>query len=478
MNELLKLQHLSWRSGFGPDASWLATSRRKDFKEVIKKSIHGSSKSPEELKVVSANDLPSFQTLRQMSPQERREVVKKSRGALRDLNLAWLKEMVSSEHQLREKMSLFWHGHFACRTQNVLFSQQLLQVIRQNALGNFGDLLAAVSKSPAMLQFLNNQQNRRQHPNENFAREVMELFTLGRGHYTEKDVKEAARAFTGWGFDQTGAFKFRKFLHDDGQKTLLGKTGNFDGDDVLKILLEQKQTANFISQKILRFFVGEEVDDAIAKKAGDLFYQTGYAIKDLINELFSSDWFYDAKYVGNRIKSPVELLAGMQRVVPVQFANEELLLLFQRILGQVLFYPPSVAGWPGGKNWIDSSTLMFRMRLPQIVFYSQDLNIHPKEMPDELDNADGMMQQQLSDYLRRQYADRVKATVNWEPYLKAFEGVKEEDLPEMVASTLLVYVPPQFNEQLVNKYTDTSSRENYIKTLTIDIMSMPEYQLC
>ena len=168
--------------------------------------------------------------------------------------------MINSEAQLREKMSLFWHGHFACRVMNIYFQQQLLDIIRENALGNFGDLLHEVSKSPAMLSFLNNQQNKKQHPNENFAREVMELFTMGRGNYTEEDVKEGARAFTGWGFNLQGEFVYRPFQHDNGKKTFLGKTGNFDGDDIIDILLEQKQTAKFISQKIYKYFVNDTPD--------------------------------------------------------------------------------------------------------------------------------------------------------------------------------------------------------------------------
>ena len=181
-----------------------------------------------------------------MTPDQRKEFQKKSREAIKNLNLYWVSEMVNSEAQLREKLAFFWHGHFACRNLNVFFQQQLLDVIRTNALGSFRDMLHEVSKTAAMLNFLNNNQNKKDHPNENFAREVMELFTMGRGNYTEEDVKEGARAFTGWGATAGGEFVFRKNVHDDGRKNFLGKSGNFDGDDVLEILLEQKQTAKFI----------------------------------------------------------------------------------------------------------------------------------------------------------------------------------------------------------------------------------------
>jgi len=202
------------------------------------------------------------QERRQLSDDEKKQVREKSKENIKNLNLTWLDQMINSPQQLREKMSLFWHGHFASRNLNILYQQQLLDIIRSNALGNFGELLTEVSKSAAMINFLNNNQNRKDHPNENFAREVMELFTLGRGNYTENDVKEAARAFTGWGATIGGEFVFRKFQHDAGNKTVLGKSGNLQGEDVLNILIEQKQTAVFITRKIYRFFVNEQVDDA------------------------------------------------------------------------------------------------------------------------------------------------------------------------------------------------------------------------
>ena len=195
----------------------------------------------------------------------------------------------------------------------------------------------------------------------------MELFTMGRGNYSENDIKEAARAFTGWGFDVHGEFIKRPFQHDSGNKKFLGKTGNFNGDDVINILLEQKQTARFITEKIYRFFVNEETDSNKVDMLADGFYQSGYSIHILLENIFSSDWFYDKKNVGNKIKSPIELLVGIRRLLPMEFENEEAQLLIQRVLGQLLFYPPNVAGWPGGKNWIDSSSLMFRLNIPYVL---------------------------------------------------------------------------------------------------------------
>ena len=191
-----------------------------------------------------------------------------------------------------------------------------------------------------MLNFLNNQQNRKDHPNENFAREVMELFTLGRGNYTEHDIKEAARAFTGWGANLKGEFIFRRFQHDFGSKTVLGKTGNFDGDEVLDILLQQKQTAKFITQKIYKFFVNEQPDAEKIEWLAERFYKNDYDIAKLLEDIFTSDWFYDEKNIGAKIKSPVELLAGIQRMLPMKLENEEALMLLQRVLGKYYFIRP------------------------------------------------------------------------------------------------------------------------------------------
>ncbi|WP_291912892.1 DUF1800 domain-containing protein [Chitinophaga sp. CB10] len=474
-----QMLHLAWRAGFGATLPEINEWSGKRRKVIVNQVLIGKKHyTPADVNVMSEADLPDYQKLKGMSAEEKKIVQQLNNQGIKDLNLSWMKAMVDTEHPLREKMSLFWHGHFACRTQNVLYNQQLLSVIRENCLGNFGDLLSAVSKSPAMLQFLNNQQNRKQHPNENFAREVMELFTLGRGNYTETDVKEAARAFTGWGFDEAGVFKFRERLHDDGAKTILGKTGLYNGDDVLRILLDQRQCAKFITGKIFRFFVDDNPDEEKINDLADKFYHSGYNLKSLMQEIFMADWFYDPKYVGNRIKSPVELLVGMRRAVPMRFEEEGTMLVFQRILGQVLFYPPNVAGWPGGRNWIDSSSLMFRLRVPQIVFYSQAMNIQAKEiMPEMGDGGNYKMTLQINDFLKKQYARKVNATIDWAPFLKAYEKVPREQLAETIAASLLLKTG-NTNRQLLEKYADMGNRDAYIKTVAIDVMSTPEYQLC
>lgn len=475
----LKNQHLLWRAGFGPAAGDMDNLQNSTAASLLKNLLNSSGKTPAYIDVAS----DSVKNVIMMNMQEggrrqaldegqRRMLRQQSQQDLRNLNLTWMKQMINSDEQLREKMSLFWHGHFACRTQQIIHQQQLLDVIRRNALGNFGDLLREVSKSAAMLNFLNNNQNRKDHPNENFAREVMELFTMGRGNYTEDDIKEAARAFTGWGATPNGEFTFRRQQHDTGTKKVLGKSGNFDGDDVLNILLTHTQTATYITRKIYRYFVNDIPDENQVALLAKRFYQSNYNITDLMMAIFSADWFYDARNIGCRIKSPVELITGIRRALPMAITNEDSQLLLQRLLGQILFYPPNVAGWPGGKNWIDSSSLMLRMRIPQMFYASEELNMKPK---DDDDQMMGMKDKPAAG--GRRGGQNIAASIDWTSYLQHFNQVPREKLATAISSSLL-QTDAGMNAAALAKFTDDTSRESFIKTTTVQLMSTPEYQLC
>ncbi|MEO6758293.1 MAG: DUF1800 domain-containing protein, partial [Saprospiraceae bacterium] len=380
----------------------------------------------------------------------------------------WLDEMTFTKAQLREKMALFWHGHFASRNINILYQQQLLKVIRENALGNFGDLLRGVSKTAAMLAFLNNQQNKKQHPNENFAREVMELFTLGRGHYTEMDVKEAARAFTGWGFRLNGDFVFRERDHDTGEKSFLGKTGPLEGNDILSILLAQRQTAHFITAKLYRFLVNETAAPAARITwLADRFFDSGYSVMRLLDDIVRSDWFYAPENIGVKIKSPVELWVGIRRALPMELANPEVQLLLQKTMGQILFYPPNVAGWPGGRSWIDSSSLMLRLRIPQMIYAQNDLDLRAKDDDD----------QQMGQADRNNNRQRFAATIDWQPALDLFEKLPDNQVIPQLAEYLWTTNAPVPSEILQN-HTDHRSKSAFIQSAMVQLMATPEYQLC
>jgi len=484
LSNQLKNQHLLWRAGFGPAVEQLADLSKVSSLQLYKALQKASAKKTEFIDVADdflkglfagIEEVGRQQRVKEMSEDERKKIQQKQREGVRSLNLNWLKVFVNTDAQLREKMAFFWHGHFACRNLNVFFQQGLLDVIRRNALGNFRDMLHEVSRTAAMLNFLNNQQNRKDHPNENFAREVMELFTLGRGNYSEKDIKEAARAFTGWSAGLNGEFIFRRGQHDYGTKTFLGKSGNFDGDEVLDILLAQKQTAKYITQKIYKFFVNENIETEKVDWLADRFYKSNYDIGKLMEDIFTSDWFYEEKNIGCKIKSPIELIAGMQRMLPMQLENEEALTFLQRALGQMLFYPPNVAGWPGGKTWIDSSSLMLRMRIPQLINDTDELNVKTK------DDDDQMMGRKTVEEGGKPmgFGKRsiIKATVDWKEYLNHFEKTQKEQLLEALTQNLF-QTKIRVKEDLIKQYADAGSRESFIRTATLQLMSMPEYQLC
>jgi uncharacterized protein (DUF1800 family) len=474
LNNFDKNKHLLWRAGFGPlteEFMQLHNATPKQYWEALKKS---SDVMPSPLIVVenSVDGLMNGgQQLDKVTREKRVQMRKQSVEELKSLNLVWLQQIINSKQQLREKLSLFWHGHFATRVINSFYQQELLHILRSYSLGNFRTLLLEVSKSASMINFLNNNQNKKGSPNENFAREVMELFTLGRGHYTENDIKEAARAFTGWGADLQGNFVFRKPQHDAGSKTIFGKSGNFGGTDVLNLLLEKKQTAVFITTKLYKFFVNEKVDAEKINWLAERFYKNDYEILPLLEDIFTSDWFYDEKNIGNKIKSPVELLAGIQRNLPITLQNQMVNLVYQRALGQVLFYPPNVAGWPGGKTWIDSSTIIIRLRLPQLI-KDLDTNINTK---DDDDVQMGLGKEALKN--KGKMNNAIAANIDWNILLNQFKDYKREELLGQMAQTFLQSSAVQVKPNSLEKFIDSSTRETYIKTTALALMSLPEYQL-
>ncbi len=474
-----QLRHLFGRASFGATPAELNDAVGKSLRKVVRQ-LFKDSESFTDLRVVEPEENVTKRQLKAMmrNGQVDREMLKEqirmNADKVRDLNLQWLDQMASGKGALREKMALFWHGHFACRTmgRNPLFMQQYANTIRRYALGNFEYLLMAVSKEPAMLQFLNNQQNRKNAPNENFAREVMELFTLGRSssgraNYSEQDIKEAARAFTGWQFTPEGQFVFRERVHDEGEKNIFGKTGAFKGEDVIAMLLENKQTARFVTSKLYRFFVNEKEDPNRIDKLAEQFYANKYDITALMESIFNADWFYDPQNVGARIKSPVELLAGMRHTLGVTFDQPQSQLFVQRTLGQVLFYPPNVAGWPGGKNWIDSSSLLFRMQLPNYVLKAAEVHVRPKE--------DGDVNTQS---LARKGGQNFRTTVDWADFETAFAKTPDKALPDAIAAILLPFPLKTEQRDLVESQAKLGqTRSERIHSLTAALMALPEYQL-
>ena len=293
----------------------------------------------------------------------------------------WANRMLTSPRPLQEKMALFWHGHFASNEAKVRDYRKLLgqlELFQQKGTGNFRDLTVAVAQDPAMLSFLDAGVNVKGASNENFAREIMEIFTMGVGHYTEKDIREAARAFTGWNYVDV-KFVVNKDQHDDGEKTFLGHTGRLDGVDVIDIIMQQPATADYIAGKIYRYFVRQDLSPELQKQLGAVLRDGHYEIAPLLEKIFLSRDFYSPASVGTQIKSPVQLAVGTyrklgQRSIPgVPDFN-----LATAALGQQLFSPPTVAGWAGGQSWITPGLLLERGNLARDILFP-DISFLPPD---------------------------------------------------------------------------------------------------
>ena len=293
------------------------------------------------------------------------------------LALWWANRMVTTPRPLEEKMTLFWHGHFATSEGKVRDYRLMLaqnRMLRRLATGSFRDLLLGIMRDPAMLVYLDNGENVKDHPNENFGRELLELFTMGVGNYTERDIREASRAFTGWTNDVT-SFRFDSHLHDDGPKEFLGREGRFGGEEIIDIILDQPATAEFIAAKIYRFFVRADISVPMREALGEMLSESGYEIKPLLKTIFLSRDFYSSLSVGTQIKSPVQLVVstyrklGVSRVPTVPDFNQ----LTGR-LGHSLLYPPNVAGWEGGRTWITPASLLDRGNLLRSVLFPPTLS--------------------------------------------------------------------------------------------------------
>jgi uncharacterized protein (DUF1800 family) len=298
------------------------------------------------------------------------------------LGLWWANRMLATRRPLEEKLTLFWHGHFASGENKTRDYRMMLQqnlMLRANASGSLRDLLVGILKDPAMLVYLDNGENVKNHPNENFGRELLELFTMGVGNYTERDVREAARAFTGWTNDVL-QFKFDEQQHDFGEKTFLGRTGAFNGEDIVDIILAQNVTGEFVAAKLYRYFVREEISDANRKELGRTFRESGYRVKPLLRQVFLSRDFYSAPAYATQIKSPVHLIVstykkmGLREVPTVPDFGR-----MSSSLGQALFNPPNVAGWAGGRTWITPATLLQRGNLFRDVLFPDVKGFRPPD---------------------------------------------------------------------------------------------------
>ncbi len=373
-----KAAHLLSRAGFGPAPGEAEKLAALGPTRAVASVLDFPSARAEELSKTDVPNLAGIEGLPKtfeerrrlyegLSPQERQDLNARMNAANREAIFAtaswWITRMVSGPYPAHEKLTFFWHGHFTTSARDersawLMWNQN--ETLRQHAAGQFGDFVKAISRDPAMIDYLNNQQNRKGRPNENYARELMELFTLGIGNYTENDIKEAARAFTGWHHDGE-LFLFRRSLHDTEPKTVFGKRGTFGGDEVIDIILDHPACAPYIASRLWSHFVYDPPEPDIAQALGAVLRENNYHIRPLLRTIFSSKRFYSSQAIGTQIKSPVQLVTSTLRALDVPVPRRAQLSGAFDAMGQVPFYPPNVKGWPGGRSWINTSTLFVRV---------------------------------------------------------------------------------------------------------------------
>jgi uncharacterized protein (DUF1800 family) len=456
------LIHLHWRSGFGITPSSLKSAKLLNKTKNVN-SIFEISKQIEPIQL----DLSEFDKFLKTPYKKYKEIHgdeaatklrQKSQRMVRQLNFEWLKKIASTECVLREKMTLFWANVFVCRDNHILHAIQFNNTLRTHALGDFGAFVKAVARTPSMLKYLNNNRNVKLKPNENFARELLELFTLGLGNYSEQDIKEAARAFTGWNFKANGDFILRANKHDENSKTFLGITGNLDGDDVVDIILKQRQCAEFICRKIYTYFVNPNIDASHLEELTDLFYKD-YNIKKLMRHLFMSDWFYNENNIGVKIKSPVELMVGIHKIVPSVFRKQRQVTYLQKMMGQILLYPVNVSGWKGDRYWIDSNSLMFRLKLPSVLLNNANISL----------NSKGEFEDDFSDFYN-QKNQNFKVSDQARTYFEThYSKITKKELKAVLVLPKL----DQDTKEMLKIYQNQNAYQ-----YCIQLMSIPEYQLC
>jgi uncharacterized protein (DUF1800 family) len=379
---------------------------------------------------------------------------------LDELKRWWIYRMAFTKCPLEEKMTLFWHGHFATSDRKVknpyaMYGQN--QLFRKYAFGRFDDLLMAISKDPAMIIWLDNQQNRQSSPNENYAREIMELFTLGIGNYTEKDVKEAARAFTGWTTLPDGFF-LRSNQHDYGYKTFLGVTGNLNGTDIIKILASQRVTGHFLANKLVKFFVADDPDSGMVNRIAQVYIDSNHSIKAMLHALFSDPVFLSEKAYHAKIKSPAELVIGSVKLLQVKTLDHNLPKIMAS-MGQDLFAPPNVKGWDGGKAWIATDTMMERFNFASLI----------------TSNKFNRLEQytSASDLMYKQGLRNARQVVNY-----FAELLVDGDMPQSTYTTLTNYMSSNSTGTKTTKIMDNQTLDAKLRGVVHLIMTLPTYQLC
>jgi uncharacterized protein (DUF1800 family) len=374
----------------------------------------------------------------------------------------WMNRFAYGPYPLHEKLVFYWHGHFTTsakdeRAAALMWNQN--ETIRRFAAGNFRQFVKAISRDPAMLDYLNNTQNRKQKPNENYARELMELFTLGIGNYTEDDIKNGARAFTGWTHED-GEYVFRKYDHDEGVKTFFGKRGNFNGDDIIDIILMHPACAPYIAGKMFKSFVYEELESGLAESLGALLKENDWDMRPVIRTMLTSKAFYASRTIGSQIKSPVQLVVGTVKLLNLEMPPPVRLYGSLEQMGQIPLMPPNVKGWPGGRMWINTSTLFVRYNTCVFLAGGSAPMQQLRGLPKGGNKRNGR--------------PVVEVTGNFTPTVDA----PPKALVDYWVNRLIQRPIPEDKKQVLLEAIGKSAIENSLKQMIQLIVSMPEYQLC
>ena len=470
--------HLLNRAGFGGRPAEIEAAVRVGMEGTVERLINFESEPEASANPDWAKAGPErfgrMRELRDADPEKRKEIQRmyqrEEREHLAELREWWLQRMVSGRRPLQEKLTLFWHGHFATSAQKVKDASLMWRqndIFRRNAAGNWLTMLNEVSKDPAMLIWLDQAQSRKEHPNENFAREVMELFVLGEGNYTERDVTEAARALTGWSMERpTAEFIFRPMFHDRGTKTILGQSGDFNGDDVLRIIATQPQAARFITAKLWKFFVEDNPPDAIVNLLAAEFQAAKLEFKPILRTMFTCEAFYAPTVIRNQVKSPTQWLVSSVRLLERDLPPPMIMMNSMRTLGQELFAPPNVKGWDGGLSWITTNNLLSRYNLSAYLVLGEN----PMLPPPGKDKRPRPMAQ-------RRFRHGAPVDVK-----KIFSEEERSTKPRLVAALERRFIQGELKDRqkkaLVD-YLDAQGpldEENILHAIRL-VMSTPEFQL-
>jgi uncharacterized protein (DUF1800 family) len=472
--------HLLARAGFGATPEQVDAAAAQPMEAVVDSLLAPATQvDPPEWIKPGIEEKPDYKELtRGLNDEEKRAVRKEIQAEQnrqqRELAAWWINRMVTSPCPLQEKMALFWHGHFATSIRKVKIPYMMYlqnQTFRAHGLGNWKDLVTAVSQDPAMLVYLDNTRSRVGAPNENYARELMELFTLGEGHYTEQDIKESARAFTGWMLDDKKyAFrdatalqpktkagkKFKDLFHDDGTKVFFGQEGNFDGHDIIRIILEQEQAAKFMVSKLWTFFAYENPAPATIDELAAEFRLNNYAIAPVLKAMFMSKAFYSKKAVHTQIKSPAQWVAGSCIALGIAEPDPGFCINAMRTLGQELFAPPNVKGWDGGYAWITTSSLTQRYNLAATL-----INQRPKSKKKKEQAPYGVKTETVLPQAPRATTEQARDYLERRIYQTKLQGEDRERLNAFLGTQ-----PPAI------EWTDAQ-----VRNILHVMMSTPQYQL-